>query len=85
MAWSCRFTKCQHDSSEAVLDDYTWRKNTHSSSKANIHGHSVTMAQQGLGSKVLDPGPACDQQLATTFGGIRQGPSRKLQQTWAHT
>ena len=85
IAWSCRFAKCQHDSSEAVLDDYTWRKNTHSCSTAKIHGYSFTMAQQGLGIKLLDLCPACDQQLATTFGGVCQGPSHKLQQTWTHT
>ena len=67
-----------------MLDDYTWRTNTRSCPKAKIHGHSFTMAQQGLGIKLLDPGPACDQQLATTFGGVPQGPSRKLQQTLAH-
>ena len=85
MASSCRYTKCQHDSSEAVLDDYTWRTNANSCSTAKIHGYSVTMAQQGLGIKLLDLCPACDQQLATTFGGVRQGPSRKHKQTWTQT
>ena len=87
IAWSCRFkfTKCQLDSSEAVLDDYTWRTNARSCSTAKIHGCSFTMAQQGLGTKWPDLCPACDQQLATTFGGVRQGPSRKLQQTWTQT
>ena len=59
-----------------MLDDYTWRTNARSCSTAEIHGYSFTMAQQGLGIKLLDLCPACDQQLAATSGGVRQGPGR---------